>query len=286
MRGTALITLGAAAAVLAAVIASELASGPAAGLAVPDARPGVARQHVVTAAAPLRQGQALTSPDGRYAAGLDGAGRIVVTRGSTVVWHTRPAGKAITGAVLRVRPSGNVTLVANGRRLWATDTDGSQAGQLALRNDGVLALRSAGGLVWTSNQGNLCRAGTGTGDRVDVDLTTQFAKLCSGDRQLLTTPITSGATAVGDGTPTGTWAVQSKQRDTYLYPAAGGVYYVRYWLPYDGAYGMHDSSWQPFPYGSGRYRTQGSHGCVHFPLAAISWMYGWIRVGTTVQIHY
>ena len=30
---------------------------------------------------------------------------------------------------------------------------------------------------------------------------------------------------------------------------------------------------------------EGSHGCVHFPGAAIAWMYGWIRVGTLVHIY-
>jgi lipoprotein-anchoring transpeptidase ErfK/SrfK len=108
--------------------------------------------------------------------------------------------------------------------------------------------------------------------------------LCNADNQLLTTRITSGATALGDGTPTGTWHLQGKQRDTYLYPAAGGAYYVHYWMPYDGAYGMHDSPWQTFPYGSQKYRTEGSHGCVHFPRAAIAWMFRWARIGTTVQI--
>lgn len=102
---------------------------------------------------------------------------------------------------------------------------------------------------------------------------------------MLTTRITSGATALGDGTPTGTWRLQAKQRDTYLYPAAGGKYYVHYWMPYDGAYGMHDSSWQKFAYGSSEYRTQGSHGCVHLPRAAIAFMFGWAPIGTTVTIH-
>jgi len=48
---------------------------------------------------------------------------------------------------------------------------------------------------------------------------------------------------------------------------------VKYWIPYDGVYGFHDSSWQTFPYGSQQYRTDGSHGCVHFPLTVMSWIY-------------
>lgn len=69
-----------------------------------------------------------------------------------------------------------------------------------------------------------------------------------------------------------------------LYPSTGGSYPVRYWVPYHGAYGIHDSSWQTFPYGSQRYRTDGSHGCTHVPLATMAWFYSWVRVGTPVDI--
>jgi hypothetical protein len=58
--------------------------------------------------------------------------------------------------------------------------------------------------------------------------------------------------------------------NTVLRPAAGGAYPVRYWVPYDGAYGIHDSSWQRFPYSCPLYRTQGSHGCVHLPGATMA----------------
>jgi hypothetical protein len=223
----------------------------------------------------------LTSPDGRYTAGLSRHGRLVVRRGTHVVWHS--FGPTHKNALLRLRPSGNLTLRSGSRLLWSSATTGSRARHLRLTDRGALELRSSGGLVWTSAAGNLCR-GDGSGKRVTVDLSRQFAKLCAGDQQVLTTFITSGATAVGDGTPTGTWHLQGKQRDRYLYPAAGGAYYVHYWMPYDGAYGMHDSPWQRFAYGSSLYRTKGSHGCVHFPGKTMTWLFGWIRVGSTVQI--
>jgi hypothetical protein len=243
-----------------------------------------AAPHSLQSGSSLGPGTTLISPNGRYLASIDPSGRLVVKRGSTVVWHTRPGSGAHPR--LRVRQSGNVTLMAGSHLLWSSGTGGSHATSLALRNDGVLALRSSGGRVWSSDRGNMCRADGDSGRRVDINLTKQFARLCSGDRQLLTTPITSGASSLGTGTPTGTWHLQSKQRDRYLYPAAGGAYYVHYWMPYDGAYGMHDSSWQNFPYGSDRYRTEGSHGCVHFPHAAIAWMFAWAPIGTTVRIHY
>jgi lipoprotein-anchoring transpeptidase ErfK/SrfK len=65
----------------------------------------------------------------------------------------------------------------------------------------------------------------------------------------------------------------------------GAAYDVKYWIPFDGPlFGFHDSSWQDFPYGSDRYRTAGSHGCVHMPLAAIRYLYNWADIGTPVRI--
>jgi lipoprotein-anchoring transpeptidase ErfK/SrfK len=96
--------------------------------------------------------------------------------------------------------------------------------------------------------------------------------------------VTSGATAVGDGTPTGSWTIYAKVRDTHLYPAGGGVYYVHYWMPYSGPYGLHDAPWQTFAYGSALYRTQGSHGCIHLPEATMKWFYAWAPVGTRVTV--
>ena len=55
-------------------------------------------------------------------------------------------------------------------------------------------------------------------------------------------------------------------------------------MPYSGPYGLHDAPWQHFAFGSGLYRTRGSHGCVHVPAATVGYLYGWTRVGTTVHV--
>jgi hypothetical protein len=258
------------AAVLALVL--SLLGTPAAG-AVP---PG----NALPPGAVLATGQSLRSPNGAYVLAMRRDGRLVLTRGSRVVWTTPGTG---AHARLVLRPHGDLVVVSGRRLLWSSGTAGSGARRLVLSDSGVAALRSWGGTVWSTRVGNACRTGV-RGRRVTIDLSRQFARLCAGSRQLLTTPITSGAYALGDATPTGVWTVQAKQRDRYLYPASGGAYYVHYWIPYDGAYGMHDSPWQHFPYGSPLYRTRGSHGCVHFPAAAMRWLYGWVRVGTAVRI--
>jgi lipoprotein-anchoring transpeptidase ErfK/SrfK len=121
--------------------------------------------------------------------------------------------------------------------------------------------------------------------RIIVSIRQQHAWMCAGARQVADSAVTTGATALGDGTPTGTWHIEAKQTNTTLTVLTGEAFHVDYWLPYDGnVYGLHDSSWQTFPYGSQQYRTAGSHGCVHLPLASIRWIYGWARVGATVTI--
>jgi lipoprotein-anchoring transpeptidase ErfK/SrfK len=119
---------------------------------------------------------------------------------------------------------------------------------------------------------------------VVVHLRSQSAVFCQGralaDRSLVTT----GAVRIGRGTPTGVFHVYAKERNRVLHPSTGGAYPVKYWMPYHGAYGIHDASWQTFPYGSPLYTTQGSHGCVHLPAATMAWFYAWAPVGTTVDI--
>ena len=132
---------------------------------------------------------------------------------------------------------------------------------------------------------NACRANSDP-QRVIVSLRHQHAWLCERSRTVLDTPITTGRSAEPYyATPTGLYHVQSRQRDVTLYPLSGGAYPVKYWVTFDAPlFGFHDASWQTIPFGSGRYRTEGSHGCVHLPLAAMRSLYNWARVGATVSI--
>ncbi len=267
-----------------AVVAATIAAGTAAVLLAAPAAAGSAAD-TLTVGSSLTGTHLLRSADGRYTAGLRTDGAFVVAlrtaRGPHLLWRTPAAGP---GARVTLRGSGNLALSSGRRLVWSSGTAGSHARRLVLGNGGVLVLRNPGGTVWSTSTGNVCRREHRRGKRVVIDLSRQSARLCSGVNQVLTTPITSGATARGDGTPTGTWQLQAKVRDTTLFPASGGAFPVDFWMPYNGAYGMHDSSWQKFPYGSPKYRTRGSHGCVHFPHAAIAWMFGWAPIGTTVQI--
>jgi len=128
-----------------------------------------------------------------------------------------------------------------------------------------------------------CRTSTDP-QHVIVSVSQQHAWICAESRQVKDSAVTTGATATDDGTPLGTWHVQAKETDRTLTVLSGESFQVKYWIPYDGVYGFHDSSWQTFPYGSQQYRTDGSHGCVHFPLTVMSWIYNWAQVGATVTI--
>ena len=186
--------------------------------------------------------------------------------------------------VLVLGTNGDVALSSRHVVSWRTHTAGAGRSTLSLTNRGVLTLTNGSGTVWSTTLRNRCGAMTAR-HIVRIDISEQRAVLCAGHEQILNTRVTTGASAYGNGTPTGTWRLYAKVRNTVLYPSSGGAYPVKYWMPYSGPYGMHDSSWQHFPYGSSRYRTEGSHGCVHFPPAAMARLYAWAPIGTVVSIH-
>ena len=80
------------------------------------------------------------------------------------------------------------------------------------------------------------------------------------------------------------------------WPLGSPFYYppswVRYWMPFIGGYGLHDSPWRKV-YGPGtnlpHYSSDpgepvGSHGCVNIPIADMIWLWNWAEVGTPVLV--
>lgn len=124
-------------------------------------------------------------------------------------------------------------------------------------------------------------AGNHYAQLVLVSISRQHLWACEGQKQVNSTPVTTGETDNGDHTPLGSWRVQDKQRDRYLV-GPGYRDYVQYWMPYDGDFGLHDASWQRMPFGSQGYKTRGSHGCVHLPTPTMAWLYTWAHVNQTV----
>jgi hypothetical protein len=118
-----------------------------------------------------------------------------------------------------------------------------------------------------------------------VSIRAQHAWLCARSRTVYSTAVTTGMSGPDTRTPTGKYTIQSRNKNSVLTLSNGDRYNVKYWIPFDAPlFGFHDSSWQHFPYGSAQYKTDGSHGCVHMPLAAMKFLYGWSRVGANVDI--
>ena len=118
-------------------------------------------------------------------------------------------------------------------------------------------------------------------------MATKHLWMCAAGHLAHEAAVTTGAVDLPyDSTPTGTFEIQGKTTDTTLTLLSGDTYAVKYWIPFDGPlFGFHDSSWQNFPYGSARYRTEGSHGCIHTPLATMKFLYDWATIGATVTIN-
>jgi hypothetical protein len=131
---------------------------------------------------------------------------------------------------------------------------------------------------------NPCRANNDA-QKAIVSLAKQHMWMCARQRSVFDTPITSGIAGTYTRTPTGNYWIQGRNRNTTLTLNTGATYPVRYWIPFDAPlFGFHDSSWQRFPYGSPKYQTDGSHGCIHMPLRAIAWFYRWVARPTAVHI--
>ncbi|WP_375485262.1 L,D-transpeptidase [uncultured Jatrophihabitans sp.] len=129
-----------------------------------------------------------------------------------------------------------------------------------------------------------CASNT-SGQLVRVSVRAQHLWVCAGHRLVRDTAVTTGIPGEDTHTPTGSYTVQARTRNTTLTLVDGRSFAVRYWIPFDAPlFGFHDASWQTFPFGSPRYRTGGSHGCVHMPLAAIAFLYRWVHVGARVRI--
>ncbi len=219
-----------------------------------------------------------TSPDGRYLARLTHGRLLVATKAGRTTWASTRTNTPATSAVLD--RTGDLRLTDGRRTYWSSRTSGAGRSTLQLGNDGVLAVRASRLLVWSSRTGNACPRTSGK--TFVVDISSQFARMCTNGNQIRATYVTTGAR--GTATPTGRWRVYAKQRNATLRPSSGGAFKVKYWVPYYGGYGVHEAPWQTFAYGSAKYRTAGSHGCVRTPLQAVKFFYGWVRVGTRVVV--
>lgn len=99
---------------------------------------------------------------------------------------------------------------------------------------------------------------------IEVDLARQKLWYYNKGNLEIETNIVSGNPSKGNGTPTGTDRIWSRERDRYL---TGETYRskVSYWLPINwSGVGLHDADWRS-TFGGNIYLSSGSHGCVNVP---------------------
>lgn len=126
----------------------------------------------------------------------------------------------------------------------------------------------------------------------------QYAHVYQSGKDIYTTPVTTG----GPELPTdrGVFHIYLKASPFVFHspwPPGSPYYYpptpITYWMPFDGAEGLHDASWRsnfgpgsnfaPTDLGTGSY-ILGTHGCVNLPFDAATFIWNWAPVGTTVVV--
>ena len=122
------------------------------------------------------------------------------------------------------------------------------------------------------------------GTYIEVDLTNQMMYYYVNHRMKIKTPVVTGNTSLGRGTPEKVCYVYAKQRNRVL-RGEGYASFVNFWMPVYGGVGIHDASWRG-KYGGTIYKTNGSHGCINTPYAEVSKLYDMVEIGTPVIIFY
>ncbi len=119
---------------------------------------------------------------------------------------------------------------------------------------------------------------------IEVDLTNQMMYYYKNNRLQIETPVVTGNTSLGRGTPEKVCFVYAKQRNRVL-RGEGYASFVNFWMPVYGGVGIHDASWRG-SYGGKIYKTNGSHGCINTPYNEVSQLYKMVEIGTPVLIFY
>lgn len=119
---------------------------------------------------------------------------------------------------------------------------------------------------------------------IEVDMTNQMMYYYKNGKLQLSTPVVTGNTSKGNGTPQRVCYIYFKQRNRTL---IGEDYEtpVSYWMAVYGNIGIHDATWRA-NFGGTIYKTNGSHGCINTPMKAVRELYEMAEEGTPVVMFY
>ena len=174
-----------------------------------------------------------------------------------------------------------VITVSGGNYGWQIDQETETAALLASVEKGETAAKQP---AW-SREGKAWGDNNDVGDTyIEVDMGAQHMWAYKDGALLIDTDVVTGNISRNYGTPSMVAAIQYKDRnavlrdDNYATP-------VKYWMPFYGNYGIHDASWRR-EFGGTVYLTNGSHGCVNTPPAAMKVIFENMDSGTPVVLYY
>lgn len=119
---------------------------------------------------------------------------------------------------------------------------------------------------------------------IEVDLARQKLWYYKDGVLQLETNVVTGNPTKGNGTPTGTDRIWSRERDRYL---TGETYRSRvsYWAPINwSGVGLHDASWRS-NFGGNIYKSSGSHGCINIPVPVMKNLFPQTFAGMPVIVY-
>lgn len=118
---------------------------------------------------------------------------------------------------------------------------------------------------------------------IEVDLDNQQLTYIKNGAVVVNTNIVSGLVTTRQ-TPTGLYEAHNRQTNCTLVGSDFRVF-VKYWVSVIGdVIGLHDASWRS-SFGGDIYVTDGSHGCINVPEAAMAIIFNEVEDGTPVLIH-
>ena len=175
----------------------------------------------------------------------------------------------------------DVTLIVAGSEaeIFGTGWDGTnEANQMTKQADGTYTkeytVDKAYGAEWIGDE---------TGTFIEISIDQQHMWFYENGNLIVDTPVVTGNDDGDCNTPTGSYAIQSREEQTTL---VGEDYesYVDYWLGFNGGIGIHDASWRD-DFGGDIYLGNGSHGCVNTPFDKVKTIYEHVEVGTPVYVY-
>jgi len=142
---------------------------------------------------------------------------------------------------------------------WLTDIPRTTEAIINALNNGVESIEPS------YKQTAMARGDSDLGNTyIEVDLARQTLWYYKDGALQLKTPVVTGNPRKGNGTPTGTDRIWSREEDRYL---TGETYRskVNYWMPINwSGIGLHDATWRS-SFGGNIYLSGGSHGCINIP---------------------